>query len=89
MRQITSIGELIDSLGGPSELGAFLGITQEAVSNWKARGAIPSGWHARLIIEAHKRSLVVDGSVFDLDGDPAAELHKLLSSDKRSADCAA
>lgn len=90
MLQISTISELIDALGGPSELGAFLGITQEAVSNWKARGAIPPGWHARLILEARKRSIIVDGSVFGLVGDPAAELRNLLSAgEKQPSSCAA
>lgn len=66
---ITSIDALIRALGGPSAVGEWLGITQEAVSNWKARDNIPPGWHQRLGLALRKKGLTIDPRVFGLDDD--------------------
>lgn len=62
--QIRTIDELIEAFGGASELGRWLGITQEAVSNWKIRREIPTGWHLRLLVEARSRGWEIDPGVF-------------------------
>lgn len=67
MRNVSTIPKLVDALGGPSALGALLGITQEAVSNWTARGFIPTGWHLRLSLLARRRGIAIDPAVFGLD----------------------
>lgn len=66
MYDINSIEDLIALLDGPSELGAQLGISQEAVSNWGARGCIPGGWHMRLCAMAFRKGRTVNPKVFDL-----------------------
>lgn len=66
MYDITSIDELIAELGGPSELGELLGVTQEAVSNWAARGSIPGGWHMQLAGMVLRKGLSVSPKVFNL-----------------------
>lgn len=74
---INSIDELIRELGGPSAVGAWLGISQAAVSNWTAptRRSIPPGWHWRLAAAARKRGKTVAPAVFDLDDDEATLLN--------------
>lgn len=69
MKMIATIDALISELGGPKCLGERLEITQEAVSNWKARGEIPAGWHLRLLVEVAKRGKRVDPTVFGLSSD--------------------
>lgn len=64
MKAIQSIHDLIEMLGGASELGRHLGISQEAVSMWRVRGEIPSGWHFDLFIEARSRGFDVSPAVF-------------------------
>lgn len=69
MSTIDTIDSLIDELGGAKRLGERLGITQEAVSNWRARREIPPGWHLRLLIDVARRGKRVDPSVFGLTTD--------------------
>ena len=76
--QITTIDKLIEAFGGASELGRFLGITQEAVSMWKGRGEIPTGWHLRLLIEARSRGWLIAPEVFGFDGGDAARYRAAL-----------
>lgn len=66
MYDINSIDALVAELDGPSELGALLGISQEAVSNWTVRGSIPGGWHVRLVAMLYRRGKSVDPRVFAL-----------------------
>jgi hypothetical protein len=65
---ITSIDELVTAFGGPTALGDWLGVGASAVSNWQARGNIPTGWHLRLYLECERRKLPVDLAVFGFDG---------------------
>lgn len=39
---LTSVDALIDALGGTSKVADMAGVGLSAVSNWKARGRIPS-----------------------------------------------
>lgn len=66
---IDTIGGLIERFGGPSSLGRQLGVTQEAVSMWRIRGSIPTGWHMRLAARAAREGLRVNPSVWGLDED--------------------
>lgn len=66
MYDINSIEELVEALGGPTELGDAFGITQEAVSNWGARVNIPGGWHIQLLAMAGRKGLTVSPRVFNL-----------------------
>ena len=64
MKQLTTIDDIISAMGGPSELAELLDVTQQAVSMWKVRGEIPSGWHYRLHLEALRRGCVINPAVF-------------------------
>lgn len=68
---ITSIDELLDELGGNSSVGRWLGITPEAVANWRARGNIPPGWHWKLATAVMKRGKTIAPAVFGVDEDDA------------------
>lgn len=69
MYDIGSIEALIDALGGPTVLGSALGISQEAVSNWKARDQIGTCWHLRLIAMALREGLTINPAVFGMSED--------------------
>lgn len=75
---INSIDELIEAFGGASDLGRQLGITQEAVSNWKARGEIPSGWHLRLAVDAAAMGWQVDPIVWGFVGADAVRYREVI-----------
>lgn len=70
---INTIDDLIEEMGGNTALGDWLDITPEAVSNWKRRNAIATGWHLRLDMEMRKRGKSVNPSVFGLEPDAAQQ----------------
>lgn len=79
---ISTIDDLITALGGPSAIGDWLGITQEAVSNWKARQYIPPGWHLKLLLAATRKGLDVEPALFDLGAD---DLPKVVGAARAGA----
>lgn len=89
MHDIGTIDDLVRALGGPSALGEFLGISQEAVSNWKARQDIPPGWHLRLFVELQRRGKSVDPRVFGLRGSEAEVLSRVRCRHDRGASASA
>lgn len=74
MYDINSIPELIDELGGDTVVARWLGISQPAVAQWKARNQIATGWHMRLLAELTRRGKTVDPVVFGLTADDIAPL---------------
>ncbi len=82
VQQITTIRDLIDALGGPTVIAEWAGYEHpSAVSNWEARGNIPSGLHMRLSLEARRRGLVISPEeIFGLEGDDAEEFRRLFSA---------
>lgn len=66
MYDINSIESLIEALGGPTVVGNEFGLSQEAVSNWSARGNIAGGWHLLLYAKARRKNLTVNPKVFNL-----------------------
>lgn len=71
---IRTIDELVDALGGVVEVGRWLGIGKQAVSNWSMRGYIPPAWHLRLFLEIQKRGLCVAPAVFGLSDEDVVPL---------------
>lgn len=71
---INSIPELVEEFGGDTKLAERLGITQGAVSNWKARNCIAHGWHMRLFADIRGRGKTVSPDVFGMSEDDAPEL---------------
>lgn len=74
MYDIETIEQLVETLGGPVILGRKFGISQEAVSNWGARGNIPGGWHVQLYAMAARKGLTIDPAIFKLTEDDVAGL---------------
>jgi hypothetical protein len=68
-KTISTVDELIDTLGGPTAIARWLGIKQSAVSNWRlpTRPGIPAGWHLRLYREAKARGFEIADEVFETD----------------------
>lgn len=74
-RTVFTIRELVDELGGPTEVARWGGIgSASAVCNWIDRDTIPPAWHLRLLIEASKRGFSIAPSVFGLEPDVADSL---------------
>lgn len=71
---INTIYELVDTLGGDTKIATWLGISQSAVSQWKLRNQIATGWHIRLLAELTRRGKTVNPAVFGLTSDDLAPL---------------
>lgn len=80
---ITSIGQLVDALGGPTKLGRDHGVTASNIANWSLRGYIPPAWHLRLYLELRKRNLTADPDLFEMTPEQAR-----LAFPKRKNACA-
>jgi hypothetical protein len=74
MYDICSIDELVDVLGGDTEVASWLGISQPAVANWKVRGQIASGWHLRILARLKKEKRRADPAIFGLTEEEACGL---------------
>ena len=61
---LKSVGEIIDALGGPSAAASLAGVSAPAVSNWKAKGAIPARLFFVFSGELERRGLLVDRTIF-------------------------
>jgi hypothetical protein len=59
---LTTVEAVIERLGGPAHAAELAGVTPAAVSNWKARGRIPTEHYMRF-----SRALAEAGA----DADPA------------------
>ncbi len=77
---LQTVDEVIDAFGGDRKAGInnsrvakWLGINTSAVCNWRERANIPSGWHLRFYLEAKKRGLRIDQSIFGLEADEPAQ----------------
>lgn len=69
---IETIEELISTLGGPTVIAEWLGISQEAVSNWKIRQSIPPGWHWKLAGAVYRKGQSINTkTVFGVDPEDA------------------
>lgn len=74
MQQIGTVEEVVDALGGDTQVAAWLGISQPAVAQWKIRGEIPGGWHMRIYIRLLSMGLDCDPKVFGLSAEDALAL---------------
>ena len=87
-KRLQTVDQILDAFGGakrPADnnkvIAAWLGLNTSAVCNWRERDNIPSGWHMRFYLEAEKRRMKIDPSVFGITEDGAA----LPVKKKRSA----
>lgn len=66
MYDINSVRDLIDALGGATDLAHGLDMTSMSVDHWCKTGHIPPGWHLRFYIEACRLQKTVNPIVFGL-----------------------
>jgi len=62
-----NLNEMIDAFGGEKALADWADVGPSAVSNWKAVGAIPRGYHFRLARELDRRGIKYAESIFDAE----------------------
>ena len=83
MKRLRTVDQIIDAFGGARRsadnnklIAAWLGLNTSAVCNWRERENIPSGWHLRFYLEAEKRGMEIDPSVFGIDGQEPVPVKK-------------
>lgn len=80
MTPIQSVEALVEQLGGPTKVAKWAGYEDaRGVYNWMTRG-IPPSYHARLVLEAKRKQLLVDPDIFGFEGEDAETLRSLLAS---------
>jgi hypothetical protein len=63
---IETIDALVDAFGKTGAFARLLDVVPSAVSNWKAEGAIPRGYHLQIYLEARRRRLRLSPKVFNM-----------------------
>ncbi len=67
MRQeIKTVDELVESFGGTAKFARWLDVGMSTVSNWRASGEIPRGYHLCIYLETRKRRLRVAPALFHM-----------------------
>lgn len=69
---ISTVDELVDAFGGTGEFAQWLDVGPSTVSNWKALGYIPNGYHLRIYLEATDRDLPLAPALFGFKRWPAS-----------------
>lgn len=68
---VRSVEALVAAFGGTKAMADWADVGMSAVSNWIAFGNIPRGYHLRLYLEAQRRGILIDPSIWGLeDGKP-------------------
>ena len=62
---IETVSDLIDALDGPSAAGRLLEVTPSAVTNWRRRGHVPSGYVLPLQKIAKRKRWKLADSLFE------------------------
>lgn len=79
MNAIHTIEDLVETLGGPTKVAKWAGYEDaRGVYNWMTRG-IPPSYHARLVLEAKRKRLLVDPNIFGFEGEDADTLRSMLT----------
>ncbi len=55
--QINTADEVVDRLGGPAAVSRLIGVSIQAVTNAKARGALPPEWFVVLSKALNEKNL--------------------------------
>lgn len=71
---VTTVDEFVSALGGTGEAARWAGTTDSCVSNWLARGYLPSGYHLRALLWLHAHGHKATASLFDLSEEEMAKL---------------
>ena len=54
---MNTVEDVLGAFGGATVVAQFLGVTDQAVSNMKARGTFPSAHWSKLVAEAEARNI--------------------------------
>jgi hypothetical protein len=74
MKVVKTVHDLVMALGGFTRVARWAGYEDaRGVHNWLTRG-IPPSYHLRLTLEAKRRGVEIDPSVFGLEDNDADEL---------------
>lgn len=63
---ISTVDELVVAFGGTGAFARWLDVGSSCVSNWRADGAIPRGYHLQIYLEAKRRKLSVAPGIFQM-----------------------
>ncbi len=69
---ISTVDQLVDAFGGTGRFADWCDVGPSTVSNWKALGYVPSGYHLRIYLEAMARGLELSPRLFGFDEWPAS-----------------
>lgn len=69
---VSTVDDLVNAFGGTSKFAAWCDVGPSTVSNWKAFGSIPSGYHLRIYLEARTRGLDLSPKLFGFREWPSA-----------------
>lgn len=85
--EIKNVSELVEAFGGTGTFAEWADVGPSCVSNWKAEGYIPRGYHLRIYLEANARGLKVSPKLFELEEWPtgAAKARPKKRADVRPA----
>jgi hypothetical protein len=71
MRNIRTIDDVVDALGGDTEVARWLNITPAGVNHWKSREEIPGNWKLRVYVRLLDEGFDCDPVVFGLSREDA------------------
>jgi len=71
---IASIDDLVAAMGGTGEAAKWAGTTDSCVSNWLARGYLPSGYHLRALLWLHANGHQAKATLFDMSDEEMVRL---------------
>jgi hypothetical protein len=63
---ICTVDDLVEAHGGTGKFAEFLDVSPQCVSNYKAAGEIPRGYHLVLYLDAQERGWTVAPQLFGL-----------------------
>lgn len=66
-KTIRTVDDLVAAFGGTFAFAEWVDVVPSSVSNWKAAGAIPNGYHLRIYLELKRRGLDFEVTVFNID----------------------
>lgn len=72
MKTIETVSDLVAAFGGTGAMAEWLDVGPSTVSNWKALGFIPNGYHLRIYLECQARGIDIAPSVVGLREWPTA-----------------
>jgi len=82
---ISTVDQLVDAFGGTGRFADWCDVGPSTVSNWKALGYIPSGYHLRIYLEALSRGLQLSPRLFGFEDWPPAMGNDAARTSKRAS----